>query len=265
MGIKVHRPAEPDFTEIYETEDWKVDGYYAYCPRDTILTVGERALETPMTLRHRQDEARFYRHLVDTESAPRPRLLDSIYDRSTLGVPTLRDDEPVFDAANCLKCGEDILFLISNTGNQAGADWLQEYLGPRYRVHPMRGIYSFIHVDSTIVPLRPGLVLFCPTRVNENNMPEFFRNWDKIFAPEPIEVPYDPAWSPASKWIAINLVSLAPDLVVVEKNQTNLMRLLEGYGIDSYPLQLRHMRTLAGGPHCISLDLIRDGTLEDYR
>ena len=264
LGIKVHRPAPADFTEIYRTPDWAVDGYYGYCPRDTILTIGNNAIETPMTLRHRQDEARILRHIVDTVAAPRPRLLDSFYDRSVLGKPTLRNDEPAFDAANCLKIGRDVIYLISNTGNQAGADWLGEFLGPEYRVHTVRDVYAFQHVDSTIVPLRPGLVMFCPDRINSGNVPEFFKSWDKIYAPEPEPVHVEPDWNPASKWIALNCLSLREDLVVVEESQTSLMREFAKYGIESVPVSLRHMRTLGGGPHCVTLDLVRKGTLEDY-
>lgn len=129
---------------------------------------------------------------------------------------------------------------------------------------PHRGIYQFVHVDSTIVPLRPGLVLLNPERVNEANMPVFFRRWDKIYAPEPVTVRCDPAWGPASKWIALNLLSLSPELAVVEEHQVELMQVLSKHGIESLPIRLRHMRTMKGGPHCVTLDLVRDGALEDY-
>jgi glycine amidinotransferase/scyllo-inosamine-4-phosphate amidinotransferase 1 len=264
LGIRVHRPAPADFSERYTTPDWSVDGQYAYCPRDAILTIGSVALETPMALRHRQNEARLYRHLMATVAAPRPRLLDAIYDRSRLGIPTLGNDEPVFDAANCLKLGRDVLFLVSNTGNEAGARWLQEFLGAGYRVHPIRDVYAFQHVDSTIVPLRPGLVMLCPKRVTEDKLPAFLRKWDKIWVPEPVPTRVSPEWQGASEWIAMNVLSLAPDLVVIERSQVPLMRLLERYGIQSLPVQLRHMRTLGGGPHCVTLDLVRDGALDDY-
>lgn len=264
LGIIVHRPPVTDFTAIHSTPDWSVDGYHAYCPRDAILTVGNQAIETPMTLRHRVNEARIYRDIVETVQIPHPRLLDSMYDRSVRGKPTLCNEEPALDAANCLKIGRDIMVLISNTGNQAAADWLGEHLGPEYRIHCVRDVYCFIHIDSTILPLRPGLVLLCPDRVNEDNLPEFFRSWDKIYAPEPVEMPAEPGWNSASKWIAMNIVSLRPDLAIVEKRQLPLIRLLERYKIDVLPVQLRHMRTMGGGPHCITLDLVRDGELEDY-
>lgn len=264
-GVRVHRPQVADFSEIYTTEHWRVDGHQAYCPRDVILTVGHEAIETPMCLRHRQNEARQYRHLMRTLQAPRPKLLDSLYDRSVLGRPTLRNDEPAFDAANCLKLGYDIVFLISNTGNEAGADWLQTHLGPRYRIHRARDVYAFVHVDSTIVPLRPGLVLLCPDRVNDRNLPDCFRHWDKLYAPEPDPAPFAPEWNGASKWIALNCLSLSPEVVVVEQSQTGLMRALERHGLTCCPVRLRHARTLGGGPHCVTLDLVREGEPADYR
>jgi len=264
LGIRVHRPVPADYSEIYATDDWAVDGYYGYCPRDSVLTVGRQAIAAPMVLRHRQNEARIFEGLFDMVAAPRPRLLDSMYDRSELGKPTLMNGEPAFDAANCLKIGRDILYLVSNTGNHAGADWLQSHLGPGYRIHRVEDVYVFIHIDSTFTVLRPGLVLLCPARVNEDNLPELFRDWDRIYAPEPEPMQVLEGWGGASKWIAMNLLSLGPNLVAVEENQVSLMRVLEKYGIDSLPVRLRHTRTLGGGPHCVTLDLVREGELEDY-
>ena len=71
--------------------------------------------------------------------------------------------------------------------------------------------------------------------------------------------------SGASEWIAMNVLSLTPELVVIEQSQVPLMRLLERHGIQSLPIRLRHMRTLGGGPHCVTLDLVREGELADYR
>jgi hypothetical protein len=107
-------------------------------------------------------------------------------------------------------------------------------------------------------------VLLCPERVNERNLPEYFRRWDKLWAPEPEPMACDPEWAPASKWIALNVLSLAPGLVAIEESQVSLMRALARHGIESVPIRLRHMRTMSGGPHCVTLDLVRTGTLEDY-
>jgi glycine amidinotransferase len=60
------------------------------------------------------------------------------------------------------------------------------------------------------------------------------------------------------------MLMLSPTLAAVDANQPALMRLLKTKGIDSLPVLLRHGRTLSGGPHCITLDTRRTGTLESY-
>ena len=75
------------------------------------------------------------------------------------------------------RLGTDLLYLVSDSGNDLGWRWLQATLGDTYRVHPCRNLYSSTHIDSTIVPLQPGLVLLNPARVNDGNLPEALRGW----------------------------------------------------------------------------------------
>jgi glycine amidinotransferase/scyllo-inosamine-4-phosphate amidinotransferase 1 len=264
MGIKVHRPLDRDFSELMGNGNWSVDGYYNYCPRDSMFVVQDRVLATPMTLRHRQFEAETCKPLFDENhwfEAPKPNLLDSIYQREDLSRPTLLDGEPVFDAANVIKAGYDILYLVSNTGNKDGAkwleNWLRENLDTKYKVHIAENVYAYIHIDTTFVFLREGLVLLNPARVNDSNLPEFLKNWDKIWAPEPFPTQVMEDWCPASPWLGMNILSINPNLVMVEEHQTELMKELNKWGIDSMPVKMRHARTFSGGPHCISLDVNR--------
>jgi len=261
LGIKVVLPKPIDTARIYHSKYWSVDGHYTYCPRDTILTIGNKAIASPMVMRHRQDEYQAYRHLFfdkDWLEAPIPMLRDDMYDRHDLTQPTLMNHEPAFDAANVMKCNQDIWFLISNTGNEKGAEWLQDYLGSDYHVHKIPNIYLDMHIDTTFIPLREGLVCCNPARVNRHNMPSFLKQWDVIWASEMVEQPYLKNWGEASEWIGMNILSLSPNLVAIEENQVPLMRTLKGYGIDSMPFRLRHARTLGGGPHCITSDIIRE-------
>ena len=39
MGVIVHRPIDRDFSEKKGNELWQVDGYYNYCPRDSMLVI----------------------------------------------------------------------------------------------------------------------------------------------------------------------------------------------------------------------------------
>jgi N-dimethylarginine dimethylaminohydrolase len=58
--------------------------------------------------------------------------------------------------------------------------------------------------------------------------------------------------------------SISPNLVVVDQDQTVLIKLLEKQGIDVIRLKLRHSKMPGGGFHCITLDIRRTGTLQQY-
>lgn len=197
-------------------------------------------------------------------AAPKPRLLDSTYNESDRSKSALGNLEPVFDAANILRAGKDIIYLISDSGNELGCRWLQTILGEQYRVHPCHNLYSSMHIDSTICLLRPGLALVNPSRVNEKNLPNPLKNWDLLICPEMVEYKYSDLGAFSTRWLGMNLLMLAPDLAVVDKHQLPLINLLEKNGIATIPLALRHGRTLGGGFHCITLDVRRKGKLEDY-
>jgi N-dimethylarginine dimethylaminohydrolase len=275
LGVIVKRPETWPHEATFSTIHWQSHGYYNYCPRDILLVIGDQIIETPNVIRSRAQETFSYRKLLMEYlragarwySAPKPMLLDSLFDVD-LGKPTPRDDEPAFDAANVLRLGEDLIYLVSATGNELGGQWLQTILGSRYRVHFLKGVYYGSHVDSTFVALRPGLILCNPARINDDTLPEVLKQWKVIYSP-PMENTdrYDADYLSkciGSDWIDMNAFSINPNLVVVDRNQTALMRLLEKHGIDVIPLRLRHSKMLGGGPHCVTLDVRRAGTLERY-
>ncbi|PWW60373.1 inosamine-phosphate amidinotransferase 1 [Actinokineospora spheciospongiae] len=273
LGVAVRRPAERDSSARISTPDWETDGFHDYCPRDGLLAVGETIIETPMALRSRFLDSLAYKEILLDYfasgsrwlSAPKPRLTDGMYSPSAAAGQRLNDLEPVFDAANVLRFGTDLLYLVSDSGNELGARWLQAAVGDAYTVHPCRGLYASTHVDSTIVPLRPGLVLVNPSRVNDDNIPDFLRSWDTITCPELVDIGFTGAKAHCSVWIGMNLLVVRPGLAVVDRRQTELIKLLEKHGMDVLPLQLSHSRTLGGGFHCATLDVRRTGSLETYR
>jgi N-dimethylarginine dimethylaminohydrolase len=194
-------------------------------------------------------------------------LLDSLFDVD-LKKPMPRNDEPAFDAANVLRLGQDLIYLVSATGNELGGQWLQTMLGDEFRVHFLKDVYYGSHIDSTFVALRPGLILCSPARVNDETLPEVLKQWEVIYSP-PMENTggFDADYlskSIGSKWIDMNLFSINPNLVVVDRDQTALIKLLEKYGLDVIPLKLRHSKMLGGGYHCVTLDTRRKGTMQRY-
>ena len=54
------------------------------------------------------------------------------------------------------------------------------------------------------------------------------------------------------------MFSVDPDTVIVDRQQTDLIDDLEKAKFTVIPLEMRHSRTLGGGFHCVTLDLVRD-------
>jgi glycine amidinotransferase/scyllo-inosamine-4-phosphate amidinotransferase 1 len=233
LGAEVVRPTTFNFQEH--------DGLYNYCPRDRFLIFGETVIDTAMMYPCRDMEYQCYTDI----------LADA---KEILHMP--RDQGLVLDAANILRLGpKKLLFLESASGNKAAYYWLLANL-PSDTSIELCNFYSGVHIDSTIVPLRPGLVLLNGSRVTFDTVPHAFDGWHKIWINEIVvqdfyQYPY------ASKWIGLNMLVVSQDTVIVDKNQLDLIKVLESYKFTVIPLELRHSRTLGGGFHCVTLDLLR--------
>ena len=275
MGIVVHQPPAADPDQEFGGSGWRSRGRHSYCPRDLALVIGSTIIEAPSPSRSRYYELSNLRDLfqdylvrgAEWLGAPRPQLRDELYLVDAAGTPVLGEAEPAFEAANVVRLGRDVFYQVSRSGNEIGLRWLQSTLRllGDVRVHPLRGLYQGTHIDSTICFLRPGLVLLNPERVRPDTIPEVLRGWDVIWCP-PIEELVAPALprTLSTPWVGMNLLMVNPDMAVVDRNQTNLMRLLEAKGITVVPRRLRHSRVLGGGFHCVTLDTVRDGGPESY-
>ena len=94
------------------------------------------------------------------------------------------------------------------------------------------------------------------SRVTADTVPRAFDGWHKIWINDVVaqdfyKYPY------ASKWIAMNMLVVDQHTVIVDRHQTELIKSLESYEFTVIPLELRHSRTLGGGFHCVTLDLVR--------
>jgi N-dimethylarginine dimethylaminohydrolase len=228
-----------------------------------------------------------YVYEVNRQRSELETLEDSLHQRLSHGLKEshhqLREDEIIFDAANIIRIGHDILFLVSSTGNRKAGKWLANVLGTDYRVH-VTNAYRSSHLDSTILPLRPGVVLLNGARVNEETSPELFASWDKLFFTEVAPVPQAevefhrsvriPVHNElrelgvvsqlghiSSPWAGLNVMSIGPNTVLVHDQQRPLIRALEARGFTVVPVRMRHTYTMLGGLHCTTLDTVRNSTL----
>jgi N-dimethylarginine dimethylaminohydrolase len=233
LDIVVKRPKDLNFEEF--------DGMYNYCPRDRLLIIGDKVIDAPMLYPTRKKEISALEHLLNSD------------------IIVCNDETAIFDAANVCRLGKDLLYLVSESGNVAGAMWLQKILGKEYKVHILDNIYAGVHIDSTISPVSDGLVVLNGDRINQENLPSVFKNWNKIYiksgdivAQDFIDYPY------ASKYIALNFLTINTNLVICDPKQIILREELDKQNVETIGIELRHSRTLGGGHHCVTLDLERD-------
>lgn len=232
LGVEVLRPKEMNFQEL--------GGMYNYCPRDRLLIAGDRVIDPVMMYPCRDQEV---------------YALDYVYQsaREVLHMP--RHQDMIMDAANVCRMNDRWLYLESPSGNRRAYDWLVSQL-PDIDIE-LVNFYSGVHIDSTICPLREGFVVLNASRVTVQNCPKVFDGWTKLWVSDVeaqgfYEYPY------ASKWIGMNMLSIDPTTVIIDRQQHQLIEDLESAKFTVIPLELRHSRTLGGGFHCVTLDLVRE-------
>jgi N-dimethylarginine dimethylaminohydrolase len=231
LGVDVVRPDPLNF-QVH-------DGMYNYCPRDRLLVYGDTIVNPAMMYPCRDMEFQCYHDIVD--EAAHYHLMP-------------RNKGIILDAANVCRLGDKMLFLESASGNRAAYDWLCSVF-PNVKIE-LCNFYTGVHIDSTIVPLREGLVMLNASRVNSENVPGVFEKWEKIWVEDVVaqgfyQYPY------ASKWIAMNMLVVNPTTVICDRHQTDLITTLQKHGFEVIVHELRHSRTLGGGFHCVTLDLER--------
>lgn len=282
LGVRVRRPDPLDQGQPFATPDWSAPrGRAIACPRDLLLVIGDEIIEAPMGLRARWFEFRAYRTLIADyfragarwTAAPKPLLADAswrdvggdpAFDNAT--GPVLTELEPVFDAASFARFGRDIFWQPDMVSNAFGAAWLARHLGPGFRVHriPFREPTP-THIDTTLVPIRPGLVLTNPGRpCLDDSMAVFERNgWQVVPAPPSVRSGRAPSRD-VSNWISLNILMLDPRTAVVEAAETPMIDLLRSLGCDVIPCAFDSVYPFGGGFHCCTADVRREGALQSY-
>jgi len=283
-GIVVKRPDTCDYFMPIKTMDFEIlSGNCNACPRDVLIVIGEEVIEAPMAQRARFFEYRAYRSLVKDyfrqgakwTAAPKPFMSDALYapNFSVKGFfdpdksPALTDFEPCFDAASFVRFGKDIFYQPDLVTNDFGAAWLQRHLGSEYRIHRIvfQDKHPPQHIDTTLVPIRPGIVLVNPERPCIDGTLQLFsqNNWEIIEAPPSIRgVEFH---SPeVSNWISMNTISIDEEKVIVEEEEEPIIRLLESLGCKVITCPFGEVYKFGGGFHCCTVDIRRKGILKSY-
>ena len=279
LGVKVKRPLPLEKLVPFVTpefEDWPSP---CHNPRDQFLIIGDEIIETSCQWRKRYFENDLLKPVLLEKwkegahwiSAPRPVMKMDSFDLEHLndwGIDLTgysNDDEKheiMFDGAQCLKFGKDILMNVRTKNHWLGYKWLKRHLRGRYNLHSVD--LTDNHIDGMLMPLAPGKLLINSgsMRNNLHKLPSFLEKWEILKAPEvSSEKPKVNGLALASEFININVLPLSEKktLIFDEKDgKSNVLgEFLAKYGIEAVPIRLRHCRLFDGGAHCASLCLKR--------
>ncbi|WP_030253016.1 inosamine-phosphate amidinotransferase [Streptomyces violens] len=290
-GVRVHRPATPGKDIDINSPHWEARATPPLNVRDQTIILGDTIVETAPHVRARVFENdllkpifyRYYGAGSNWVSMPRPALargsLDDAYFRSQ-GIDASRATdsetalsidglglEMVFDGAQCMRLGRDVLVNVANYNHELALRWLRDNL-PHLRFHRLDGIADN-HIDSVIVPLRPGLMLLRSPKYLKY-LPEAMQSWEVIYAPETDDSNF-PDYSDlgfvipiGSRYMDINVLSVDEDTVIVNSLYPELITVLERRGFTVIPVRHRHRRLFGGGFHCFTLDTVRRGGPDEY-
>jgi N-dimethylarginine dimethylaminohydrolase len=290
-GVKVLRPAAPGKSVDIRSPHWEARATPPLNVRDQTIILGNTIVETAPHVRARLFENDllkpiFYRYYNNSGtnwlSMPRPALGagsldDGYFRRQGIDVSRVTNVETaqridglglemVFDGAQCVRLGRDVLVNVANRNHGLALRWLRDNI-PQLRFHLLDAMADS-HIDSIVVPLRPGLMLLRSPRYL-SYLPSAMQSWEAIYPP-PMSGP-EPDYSDfgfviptASRYIDINVLSIDENTVVVNSYYSELIALLERRGVTVLPVRHRHRRLFGGGFHCFTLDTVRDGGCEDY-
>lgn len=288
-GVTVHRPAAPGKDVEISSPLWDARATPPLNVRDNTIILGDTIVETAPHVRARIFENDLLRPLFhhyyaagsNWLSMPRPALArgsldDAYFQAQGIDVSDVLGDDPalsidglghelIFDGAQCMRLGRDVLVNVANANHALALRWLTANF-PRLRFHKLDAIADS-HIDSVVVPLRPGLVLLRSPEYR-SYLPEAMQSWQAIYPPEADEDAFpdysDFGFNIASRHIDINVLSIDETTVVVNALCPELIAFLEGHGFTVVPVRHRHRRLFGGGFHCFTLDAVRSGGPEDY-
>lgn len=297
-GVQVDRPTSLDDEQHVQTPDWEFDHTYGTMPpRDVLMCHGNEILEATMSQRARWFESFAYRSLLEQyfkddpefywTAAPKPRLTDESYvpnywenffykwtpgeldEKMHANEWHLTEKEPLFDAADAIRFGKDIFIQHAAATNKAGIDWFKRHFEARgFRVHVIAfaGTPQPWHIDVTVIAPRAGLLIQNP------NLPpltpefhELFRinDWEIVETVAPSGAK-QPPYTMCHENLGFNTFSLDPNTIFVEENEVAYMEQLSGLGFEVIPVPFLDVSMFGGGLHCSTVDVHREGELEDY-
>mmetsp|Transcript_40025 Transcript_40025/g.95588 ORF Transcript_40025/g.95588 Transcript_40025/m.95588 type:complete len:374 (+) Transcript_40025:55-1176(+) len=271
-GIIVQRPKVFDTQVEIKTPMWSVERMSGFtCPRDLFFVAGKQVIEAPMSWRCRYFEHLAWRDLLMSyyksdprmrwSAAPKPMLVDDSFggegeERS------IRNSEIFFDAADSRRFGRDVFFQSAHTANDLGREWVRRELaaqGVRVQDFDFQSQQHFSHIDARLTPVDEGLCFYSSMDPPTDAMLQLFRENEWNILDAGFREDCRSTSDQCAPGIHLNVLTIAPKVCIVEKNEKKLIKLLSDEGCDVLPIEFSACYPWGGALNCYTLDIHRDG------
>ena len=159
-----------------------------------------------------------------------------------------------------MRFGKTPLGQFSHVTNLKGVEYLQSELPQGYKNEMVDGTNpQAMHIETLILPLRQGLLIYHPGRVLEESLRkhEVLRDWDLRPAPFTPKPRLEPPFLTCSDWLVMNTLVLYGKKVIVDGTDTESAEWMWEIGMEPIFCPLTHVNSIGGAAHCVTLDLVR--------
>jgi len=198
---------------------------------------------------------------------------------------------PLLSGAMVSRIGKDLYFGTFDTEDQSIKPHFEKMF-PDHRIHV---VDTQAHSDGSYCPVAPGLII---SLEDVANYKESFPNWEVVYLPDQSWEAVKPFldlkarnfgkwWIPGHEydddvletvetwlddWVGyveetvfdVNMLVIDPKNVLVFNYNKKVFDALERHGITPHIVTFRHRFFWDGGIHCITTDLHREGSMNDY-
>lgn len=219
-------------------------GYELLYPRDIIIVIGNNIIEASIKLPFRRKDIFSVRPLI----IPYLKNSRNKYVAVPNPSPTLLDKKNIFlEGGDVLLHGKDIYVGSSGlASNNAGINWLKNYLGTNYNVHKIPLHKHVLHLDIALSLIRPGLGIKCQKYLL-NDLPKSLSKFDFIEITEE-----------ETNNLSGNVIIIDQNTIMVEKQNSRLIKELRKRKIEVIPISFKAVTLYGGGFRCSHHPLRRD-------
>ena len=242
-GVTVRRPEIVDWSRPYGTPDWQVaSGLYAAMPRDVLLVVGDEIIEAPLSWRSRYHETDAYHPLLAEylrggarwTAAPRPRLLDELYEEAWEEPAKARSSPTSFASwsrpstppTSCTAAATSSCRRATSPTTSASsgcsATWGRTTASTAWRGRRAPHAHRCV-ADAA----RPRQAAGNPERIQQ--VPAIFKSWDVLRAPRSFS---EQDFCMCSSWVNMNVLMLDERRMLVEAQEEPFIRAVESWGFE---------------------------------